>query len=365
MKQRILALCLLLSMLLSGCTSILNRSYSSQTPHTQFSDEEQNPDVLRADTYEGLVSALLFFISQGEEEGSIRLYEYSGSAEQDLDKACLEVTQQDPLGAYAVDYIKYDVARVMTYYEAKLKIVYKRSWKQISGVSSVTGSSAILGEVREALAKFQKEKVLRVNYFDPNMKADSVVSMVEEAYYDVPEGAFGKPTVKVQLYPEKAVGEQRIVEILLEYPESSELLAEKQKELLKQSKALTKSLVSLTEHEKLTRVVEALKQTTKLVPKAEGTSTAYQALVNGKADAEGISLAGELLLNQSGLQSRIVRGSKKGEPHFWNIVQVDNQWCHLDFTLEKPKLQGDRAMRDAGYTWGGDIPACQEITVAR
>jgi hypothetical protein len=354
---------MLLSLLLSGCTGFLNRSYSAQTPHTQFSDEDKNPDILRADTYQGLVSALLFLISEGEEEGSIRLYDYKGLPEQDVDKACLEVTQQDPLGAYAVDYIKSDISRVMTYYEAKLKIVYKRSWQQISNVSSVTGSSAIIGELREVLANFQEEKVLRVNYFDPNMKAVSVVSMVEEAYYDVPESAFGKPSVQVQLYPETAVGQQRLVEILLKYPEPEELLKVKQKALLKQSKTLTKSLAPLSEPEKRIRVVQALKETAHLVPKAEGTSNAYDALVNGEADGEGMTLAAELLFKQSGLQSRIVRGSKNGEPRFWTMVQVEGQWQHLDVTVDKPKPQGDKAMREAGYLWSGDFPVCQEVTV--
>lgn len=363
MKLRILALCLLLSLLLSGCTGLLNRTYSDETPHTQFSDEDKGSDILRAETYEGLVSALLFLISEGEEVGAIRLYEYTGTADQDLDTACLEVTQQDPLGAYAVDYIKYDISRVMTYYEAKLKIVYKHSRQQISSVSSVTGSSAILGELREVLPEFQEEKVLRVNYFDPTMQADSVVSMVEEAYYDVPEGAFGKPTVTVQLYPENAVGQERLVEILLSYPESRERLKKKQTELLKRSKAVSKPLLSLSETERLERIVQVLKENTHLVSEAAGVSTAYAALVDGQADQEGLALATELLFKESGLQSRIVRGSKKGESRLWNIVQIEGQWQHLDMTVAKPSLKGDRSMREAGYLWSGDIPVCQEVVM--
>jgi hypothetical protein len=354
---------MLLSFLLSGCAGVSNRTYSSETPHTQFSDEDKNPSILRAETYQGLVSALLFLISEGEEDGDIRLYDYAGSAEQDLDAACLEVTQQDPLGAYCVDYIRYDIARVMTYYEAKLKIVYKRSWQQISKVSSVTGSGAILGELREALADIQTEKVLRVNYFDPNMKPEDIAAMVEEAYYDVPEGAFGKPSARVQLYPEQSVGEQRLVEILLEYPDSIEKLKDRQVLLLQKSKTLIKPLVALSETERLGRIVTALKQRVEFVSKTAETSTAYAALVNGKADEEGLALAAELLFKESGLQSRIVRGSRGGQPHFWNIVQVKGQWQHLDVTLENPQLLGDQSMQGAGYSWSGDIPVCQDLAL--
>jgi hypothetical protein len=293
----------------------------------------------------------------------IRLYEYTGSAEQDLDTACLEVTQQDPLGVYAVDYMKYDIARVMSYFEVNLDIVYKRTWEQISEVISVTGSSAILGELREVLADFQKEKVLRVSYFDPNMEESHIISMVEEAYYDVPEGAFGMPSVSVQLYPEQAVGQQRLVEILLEYSEPIEELKKKQAALLAQSEALTKPLLSLSESVKLQRIVQILKQNTPMLSSGEETATAYTALIEGQANEEGLALATELLVQQSGLQCRIVRGSRYGKDHFWNIVQIDDEWKHLDLTVENPQPHGDEAMQQTGYHWSGDIPVCSEINI--
>ena len=89
----VLVLC---ALALTGCSSMLERSYSSQTPHIQFSDEAENADIFRAETYQGLVSALLYLVSQGEEAGTIRLYQYSsvtGTAAGDVDQACLEVTQ--------------------------------------------------------------------------------------------------------------------------------------------------------------------------------------------------------------------------------------------------------------------------------
>ena len=112
MRKPILCTLLAACLLLAGCGSMLERSYASTTPHVQFSDEDQDPSILRAETYQVLVSALLHLVGQGEQEGVIRLYQYvsvTGSAASDVDRACLEVTQEDPLGAWAVDYIKYDV----------------------------------------------------------------------------------------------------------------------------------------------------------------------------------------------------------------------------------------------------------------
>lgn len=223
MAIRITALILGLCLMLGGCASLLNRSYSTQAPHEPFSDEEKDSDILRAETYQGLVSALLDFISRGANEGTIRLYNYTGSAESDLDAAYLELTRQDPLGAYAVDYITYELSRVMSYYEVHLrKIVYRRTPEQVEGIVSVTGVSAIVGELREVLSEVREEAVFRVSYFDEGITEEAIAEMVREAYEEVPEAAFELPQVQVEIYPKEAVGPQRIVEILLSYPEPLE-----------------------------------------------------------------------------------------------------------------------------------------------
>ena len=103
-KYTLLPLLLALS-LLTGCGSLLERSYTAVTPHTQFSDESKNDAILRAETYQGLVSALLYLVEQGEETGTVRLYQYgsvTGTAASDVDQACLEVTQEDPLGEMCI-----------------------------------------------------------------------------------------------------------------------------------------------------------------------------------------------------------------------------------------------------------------------
>ena len=155
-KTRPLALLLSLGLVLglAGCGSMLERSYASVTPHTQFSDESDSGSVLRAETYQGLVSALLHLVEQGAEKGELRLYQYSsvtGAAASDVDQACLEVTQEDPLGAYAVDYIKYDVEQTVSYYQINVTLAYNIDPKELKDVISVTGSTAVRQELEELL----------------------------------------------------------------------------------------------------------------------------------------------------------------------------------------------------------------------
>lgn len=213
--MRLLPLLLAGTVLLSltGCTPLLERSYSSVTPHRQFSDEEENPSILRAETYQGLVSALLYLVGQGKEEGVIRLYQYTsltGSAVSDVDAACLEVTQEDPLGAYAADYIRYDVEQSAAYYEVRVSLAYTKSAEEIRSVISVTGSSAIAQELVTLLPERPEKVAFRVSYFTASDSAESIRQSVEQVCQEQQAPLAG---VEVRLYPE--TGQQRLVELLL------------------------------------------------------------------------------------------------------------------------------------------------------
>lgn len=219
MKKRILALALLCAFLLSGC-SMLERSYVASTPHVAFSDEDNDPSILRAETYQGLVSALLHLVGQGKETGVIRLYQFvsiTGSAASDVDRACLEVTQEDPLGAWAVDYIKYDVTQTSSYYEVNVKVAYTRTPQEIAQVISVTGSNAVARELRELLPALPGQAVFRISYFSQEDSAATLEQAVREAYADLEEPRPTLLDVTVTLYPD--TGEQRVAEIQMTWGE--------------------------------------------------------------------------------------------------------------------------------------------------
>lgn len=359
MNRGILAVGLIAVMLLSGC-SLSNRSYSSEIPHNQVSKEEKNSMVLQAGSYDKLVGAILSMVSEGKESGTIRLYDYNGDPARDLEKACLEVEQNDPLGSYAVDYIKRNLTAVMSYYEVEIeKIVYKKSREQIAAVVSVTGDAALLGELRETMASFQENLVLRFSHFDPSIKEEAVASIATKAYYDVAESAFGKPTVNVTFYPAETQEKRRLVEITLTYPEETSILQEKQKELQKRCDELVTVSDDATDLEKIEELLTLItEQVQKTVDESPQYATTYSALVDGKANKEGLALAAVLLLNEMDLQCQVVHGTYYGSAHIWNVAQVNGKWQHLDLGSDQPKLMGDSLMKERGYAWGEGIPVC-------
>ena len=70
-------LLLVAMLLLSGCTSMLERDYVSSAKHVEYHVDD-DPSVLQAESYQGLVSALLYFVSEHAQTGVVHLSNYVG-----------------------------------------------------------------------------------------------------------------------------------------------------------------------------------------------------------------------------------------------------------------------------------------------
>ena len=326
-KRSLLALCLIPALLLSGCSAMLQRSYVSVEKHNE-NPVSDGGSALRVETYQELVSAVLYYVSEGESDGVIRFYNYSRDVESDLENACLEVVQEDPLGAYAVDYMKYDVKSIVAYDEATVHITYRRTREQIAGVVSVTGVSAIRSELSEAMEQFSPELVLRIGSFDES--SVDIQQLAREAYYATPAAAFGMPKVTFAYYPEESAARQRVVEVLLTYSGDVQQLKEKQDELRRRLVTMDTMLQDLSGQE-AARTAFAMVRTNATF-QSDGVGTAYAALVKGSASSEGMALAFELLCNMCGVSCTVVEGTRRGSTHFWNTVDWGGGAVTVDVT---------------------------------
>lgn len=366
MNRRFAAFSLAFVLLLTGCASLLNRDYSSVTPHSTTPTAEEDSS-LRVESYQELVNAILYLVTQGADEGRIRLYNYPQSqVEEDLAAACLEVVQEDPLGAYSVDFITFDVSTIVSYYEAAINISYRRSQEQVAAIVMATGASAIRSELRRMLSEFDTEMVLRISYFDGN--EDDIETLLRQAHSLTPETALDLPDWEITLYPQ--TGTRRIVEVILTYQQDPETLQARKNVLAQRTQQLLTGLLPGQGEEaylELGRLI--LDQTT---PNAPGGSTAYHALVEGGADSQGLALALALLCQQLDLSCQVVGGEVDGLPHFWNIVNTPAGYRHFDVSRlailsenedpqapEEPIFFSDRWATEQGYLWNtGTTPLC-------
>lgn len=68
--------------------------------------------------------------------------------------------------------------------------------------------------------------------------------------------------------------------------------------------------------------------------------TTYGALVNGSAVCEGYSRAMQLLCDNIEIPCGLVYGWSQGEGHMWNLINLGNEWYHLDVTWDDDEQNG-------------------------
>ena len=64
--------------------------------------------------------------------------------------------------------------------------------------------------------------------------------------------------------------------------------------------------------------------------------SAYAALVKGRAVCQGYALLMYKMLEEAGVEVRIIQGRAGGENHAWNMVNLGGIWYHLDATWNDP-----------------------------
>ena len=211
MKQRSLA-CLAISatLLLSGCSSMLDREYLDITTHNAAPTTEGDTSILRADSYQELVNVLIYMVSTGAENGTIRLYIDSEDVAKDLEDACREVVQEDPLGAYAVEYITASSRSQRGYYEISIQVSYRRTAEQIQAVVNATSTEALSALLEAALDEGRTELAVRVGYWgeDGQARVEETVAQLREA-----RGLAETPPWTISYYP--AQGPVGLIEFVM------------------------------------------------------------------------------------------------------------------------------------------------------
>ena len=186
MKKRILLLAAALCLLCSGCGGgLLEREWSSVTPHSAGYWENGDKDTLRADSYQDAVNAILMLVANHAESGVVRCY-FGSDAEYDE----------------------------RGFYELTLSFGYRRTAEEQEGIINATSTEAIPDLLRAAAAEGADRLVVRVSYFSTDRAG------VEQMVRDVQEekdggrdaGILAAPW-QVSFYPD--TDEPGIVEILL------------------------------------------------------------------------------------------------------------------------------------------------------
>ena len=215
--------CLLLLGLLAGLSACgADDSYLSVRTHVEPSipatETPQQEEPPTAGNRSELRGAMLSFVRNWTEQGEIRISGYSGDLTADLTETVRYITQEDPIGAYAVDYADAELRGDAQTGTVEVSIVFRRSAAEIDAIVTVSGVNGAHAKIRQALANFDAALTLRIRSYE-----DADFSGYIRTYcLEHPDSAMALPEVSAAVYPE--TGETRILELHFTYSQPRDTL---------------------------------------------------------------------------------------------------------------------------------------------
>ena len=373
MKNRIITalIAITLLVLLSGCTTLFKKDYLSVTKYKDNAQSASNSDVAQISDYTELKAAVISLVNSHKTEGRLRFSGYEGTIQSDLSQALWEVKAESALASFAVDYMSYDLSPIVTYYEAVVYITYKRTQTEIDDIKYISGKAEMTKVLEPVVEEMNSYIALRIT--SSTITEDEVIGAVNSIYTTNPAACVVPPNVSVTLHPED--GLQRIIEIELEYGwKLSEL--QKMKSVLNEK--INKLVEDVSDDKAADCALDVFKQLAKIcaydpsgILRSSRSeldsglgSTAYGALVEGYADSKGMAAAYSALCYAAGIDCTMVNGTKDGEDHAWNIIEINGSYYHVDassyyaFGLSRSFMQNDEQMKES-YDWDTEkYPAC-------
>ena len=178
MKKRIWILALAGCLLLSGCASLLERSYSVVEPYADRYWDASAEDTLRAESYQDLVNSLLMLVEERSEDGVIRYYT-SGDAYSLALQATYEVRQDTMLGSYLLEDISFAYQAVeegsctLTY-----TMVYRQDAEDVESLMVLSDSQSLVDLLRLAVREGHDRLTARFAYDMPREDVEAAVQSV-------------------------------------------------------------------------------------------------------------------------------------------------------------------------------------------
>ena len=352
MKGRLLPLILALCLLLGGC-GWLNGSFVSVTPHV--APRQVSHSGTTAANYKEFVTALKQLVSAGTEVAAIHVSEYPAKAlETGVQRAVYDVKHNDPIGAYAVEDIQYEIGSSSGLPAVSITVAYRHNSTELQRIRRALGVTQAQTAAAAALESYDPGIVLLVSQYEDT----DFSQFVQDYAGEHPETIMEVPQVTQALY---GTGESRVVELIFSYQTSRDALRRMQTQV----KPVFEAAVLYVsgdgdDYQKFSQLYAFLmerfdyKQETSITP-------AYSLLRHGIGDSRAFAQVYAAMCRDAGLTCMSVTGTRDGEPWTWNILRDGEEFYHVDLlrcsTDGKYRERTDEEME--GYVWDySEYPAC-------
>ena len=184
-----------------------------------------------------------------------------------------------------------------------------------------------------------KTKIKDYNYIDDNTTMNDVKIAIQNIFLDHPEVFYVKNDYVVSTI--ELVNSKRI-EVELEYTVSDKAELESKiseineviTPIISDAKTMDKFDAELYIHDKICNLATYYKYTDiNEVP--EECHSIYGCLILKSAVCDGLSKALQIMLNKVGIESILVTGALQNQSHAWNLINLENNWYHVDITSNK------------------------------
>ncbi len=320
----ILGVLLSLAILCSGLL-IENRTFTWQQAHTPVHSDFADSAYLVARNYKQLLDCAEAILSAGEETGSIRYYHDTEDISSELSRACTEISENTPIGAFAVESLSMAPTRVLSYHNIRVSAKYKRTPEEIASLRTLNSSSELQDFLRPALTALKPSLILTMEYFDPKLL--SLEENLSSLLSSEPDCSYGLSGYSVHTYPDH--GLERIVEIRFEYDCSPEEALRRrnrtQEEIQLISAQIESESVPVVLRSLHDRIVSSV-----VWEETSAVNTPYHVFFEKRGSSYAISAAFFQLCRTKNLPCYIVQGTYRNTPHTWNLIYWNNAWHHID-----------------------------------
>lgn len=354
--KRWIPIILTVMLLLSGCDAWNYGEWFHVTPHQEKVEQPGSLDV-EAKDYSSLIAALTATVESGAESGLIFVPRYDQSAvEKDVQRAVEIIMQINPFAAYAVENIRCQLGTKMGQSAIAVEIDYRYDKNELSRVVRVKN----MEEGNAIIAKYLDACADRLLLYYESYKEVDFVQLVDDYADTYPQRVMETPQVKVSTYPDN--GLSRIVELRFSYQTSRETLRSYQTTVgrIFESAALYVSS-DASAQEKYVQLYSFLMQLDNYELKTSITP-AYSLLRHGEGNAKAFATVYAAMCRQSGLNCMVVTGTRQGEAWYWNLVEDEVGWHHVD-VIRCSQEGGFRKLEDQEmetYVWDyAGYPAAQ------
>ena len=351
--KRMVLLLLTCGLLLSGC-GFMNGSYVSVKPHQEQRQSIQ-PSVIAASNYMDLMDALEDLIASGTENATILVAQYPSAAlDTGMAVAMSYVLESDPIGAYAVESIDYEIGYIGGQPAMAVQIHYLHSHADIRRIRKVDNMTAVRKVIENALESYESNVVMLVNnYYDFDL-----VQQVRDYAEENPHLVMELPQVSMNVYGK---GRQRVLEMKFGYQTDRDDMRQMRSQVEPVFEAAVLYVSGNgSQWQKYSQLYSFLMERFDYTLETSITP-AYSLLHHGVGDSRAFATVFSSMCKAAGLECQIVKGTREGEPWSWNLVYDNGYYYHVDLlTCSEQGKYGEKTdAQMQGYVWDySAYPAC-------